>query len=183
MCQSALGEGTLYSLLEMGTGIAQRNVVLIGSISEIHSLIRVTETCMPSPLRIPLIMFCPASGIVCTMRSIQARNSTLEISVNSWSVNPYSHLMVYSVCLLIPKREAIWVHENLKSQRNVICSFWMNNLGRPRPGPLVEVLQVWLCHSQCLPTYFSLLAMHSTNPVIHLKLPHTNSHSLPQSCL
>ena len=136
MCQSELGEGTLYCLREMG--VAQRNVVLIGSTSEIHSLIRVTETCMPSLLRIPLIMFCPASGIVCTMRSIQARNSTLEISVNSWSVNPYSHLMVYSVRLLIPKREAIWVHENLKSRRNVICSFWMNNLGRPRPGPLIH---------------------------------------------
>ena len=75
MCQSELGEATLYSLREIG--VAKRNVVLIGFTSEIHSLIRVTETCMPSPLRIPLTMF----GIVCTMRSIQVCNSTLEISV------------------------------------------------------------------------------------------------------
>jgi len=67
MCHSELGEATLYILRDIL--VAQRNAVLIGSTSEMHSLIRVRGTWIPSPLKIPLIMFCPASGIECFMCS------------------------------------------------------------------------------------------------------------------
>ena len=51
MCHSELGEATLYILHDIG--VAQRNAVLIGSTSEMHSLIRVRGTWIPSPLKIP----------------------------------------------------------------------------------------------------------------------------------